>query len=84
MSAEARRVSVGQDADAQEAQLGASKDRPRSPDQPDRGYDVHSRYRPQPARALDRAYSRRPRQRLAGCSLPRCSRNARCFGCCQS
>ena len=78
MPAEARRLHPRLHPDAQEAELGAAQSRPRSPDQRNRSHDLHSRRRPQPAGALDRADPRRPREGSAGRALSRDSRHAGC------
>ena len=50
--AEAWRLSPGAHDDAEEAELGAPQDRPRSPVEPDGGHGLHPGHRPQPPGAL--------------------------------
>src|SRR5262249_24210380 len=73
-----RRVYARLYADAQKAEFGATQGRPRAPDERDRGHNVHSRRRPQPAGALDCADPRRPRERPPRRSLSRGARHPGC------
>jgi len=75
--AKARRLRARLHPDAQEAELGAAQGRARPADQRDRGDDLHSRRRPQPAGTLARAHPRRPSQGPPGRPLSRRPRHAR-------
>src|SRR3954447_8788329 len=81
MPAEARRVPLGANDDAKEAELGAAKDYARAAVERQGSHRVHSGRRPLAARAQHRARARWAYPRLARCALPggpRSSRHARC------
>src|SRR3954447_19613079 len=80
MPAEARRVPLGANDDAQEAELGAAKDHARAAVERQGSNRVHSGRRPLAARAQHRARARRAYPGFARCALPggpRSSRHAR-------
>src|SRR5688572_12582025 len=76
MPAEARRLSAGEDHDAQEAELRAAEDRPRATLQRQGSYGLYSGRRAHAAGALDRAHSRWARAGLARRALPHYPRDA--------
>src|SRR5689334_9680440 len=75
--AKTRRVHAGVHDDAEETQFGIAQGRESPPDQWLRSHQLHRRRRPQSARALGRADSRRPRQGPSGRSLSHGARRAR-------
>src|SRR5208283_593369 len=80
LPAEARRMHARLYDDPEEAQLGSAQGRQGASDQWLRGYRLHSRRRPQSARALGGDDPRRARKGSSGRSLSHFARRARHAG----
>src|SRR4051794_22629724 len=80
MPAEAWRVPLGANDDAQEAELGATEDHARAAVERQRSHRLHPGRRTLFARAQYRARARRAYSRFARRALPSCTRCARYTG----